>query len=130
MGAQRLEQPMDHPRSRSGILVGLAAAVGAFGAAAMMSAATAPTARADDTTVIIDALDTDLAAGQADFTAASTDFGSGGLVPGLAELFDGVNADSLAASETLIYGTLEELTGLPVTGLTPTTDVFVPANFS
>ena len=41
---------MSDTRSRSGILVGLAAAVGAFGAAAMMSAATAPTARADDFT--------------------------------------------------------------------------------
>jgi hypothetical protein len=43
------EETMSDTRSRSGILVGFAAAVGAFGAAAMMSTATA---RADGTTEI------------------------------------------------------------------------------
>jgi hypothetical protein len=40
-------------------LIGVAAAAGAFGAAAMMSAATAPTARADDFTDVINAVDGD-----------------------------------------------------------------------
>jgi hypothetical protein len=44
---------MGHKSSRA-VLVGLGAAVGAFGAAAMISAAIAPTARADDFTDIID----------------------------------------------------------------------------
>jgi hypothetical protein len=44
---------MDNNRSRTGVLVGLAAAAGAFGVAAMMSAATAPTARADAFTDMI-----------------------------------------------------------------------------
>jgi hypothetical protein len=44
-GSERLESPMRHKRSR-GLTVGLGAAVGAFPAAAMMSAATAPTTTA------------------------------------------------------------------------------------
>jgi hypothetical protein len=61
---------------RPGVLIGLAATVGTFGVAAMMSAATAPTARADDFSNIINAIDGDFTAGQADFTAAVSDFGS------------------------------------------------------
>jgi hypothetical protein len=40
-------------------LVGVAAAAGAFGVAVMMSAATAPTARADDFTDVISEVDAD-----------------------------------------------------------------------
>src|ERR1700730_3823531 len=115
LGAQRLEHPMSDTRSRSGILVAVAAAAGAFGAAAMMAAATAPTARADDTTLIIDAIQGDYAAGQADFTASFADFGSGGFVSGLAEFFDGVDEDSLAAPDNLVVGTVEALEGDPIT---------------
>jgi hypothetical protein len=50
---------MGHNRSRA-VVVGLAAAVGAVGAAAMM-AATAPPARADDLTDIVKAVDGDFA---------------------------------------------------------------------
>jgi len=104
---------MSDTRSRSGILIAVAA--GAFGAAAMMSAAAAPTARADDTTQIIEAIDGDYAAGQTDFTAAFTDFGSGAFVSGLAESFDGMDQDSLAATDNLLLGTVEAPQGDPIT---------------
>lgn len=68
----------------------------------MMASVTSPAARADDSTLIIDAIDGDFTAGQADFTSAFTDFGSGAFVPGLAEFFDGVNEDSLAAPDNLL----------------------------
>ena len=68
---------MRDTRSRSGILVAVAAAAGAFGAAAMMSAVAAPTASADDTTLIIDAIQGDYADGQADYSASLADFGPG-----------------------------------------------------
>jgi len=51
--------PMDSNRSRFGMLIGLAAAAGAFGVAVMMSAVTAPTARADDFSDVISAVDGD-----------------------------------------------------------------------
>ena len=106
---------MSDTRSRSGILIGVAAAAGAFGAAAMMSAATAPTARADDTTLIIDAINGDYAVGQADFTSAFTDFGSGDFVGGLAYTFDGIDQDSVAATDNLLLGGVEALEGDPIT---------------
>jgi hypothetical protein len=61
---------MDSNRSRFGMLIGLGAAAGAFGVAAMMSAATAPTARADAYSDIISAVDGDFAAGEAEFASA------------------------------------------------------------
>src|SRR5271166_3881800 len=57
---------MGNKRSRA-VLVGLDAAVGAVGAAAMMSAATAPTARADDFTDILNGVEGNFAAGQTAF---------------------------------------------------------------
>jgi hypothetical protein len=120
---------MSDTRSRYGVLVGLTAAVGAFGAAAMMSAAVAPTARADDTTLIIDAINDDFTVGQTDYTAALSDFGSGAFVPGLAEAFDGMNEDSLAAPDNLILGTVEALEGGPITS-SLNFDLSVPAGFA
>jgi hypothetical protein len=67
---------MSAARARSRILVGLAATAGAFGAAGMMSAATAPTARADDFSDIISAIDGDYTEGSAAFSSALSDFGS------------------------------------------------------
>ena len=58
---ERLEPPMDSNGSRTGVLVGLAAAAGAFGVAAMMSAATAPTARADEFSDIVNGVEAELA---------------------------------------------------------------------
>jgi hypothetical protein len=100
-------------RSRDGLLIGLAATVGAFGAAAMMSAATAPTARADAYSDIIASIDGDYALGQTDFTTAATYLGSN-LPVGLALLLDGVNEDSVAAPDNLLVGMVEALTNEPI----------------
>jgi hypothetical protein len=125
-----LEHSVSDTRSRSGILVGLTAAAGAFGAAAMMSAAAAPTARADDTTLIIDAIEGDYAAGQADFTTAFTDFGSGDFVSGLANTFDGMDQDSVAATDNLLLGTVEALQGDPITSSLFIGELSAPDSFA
>jgi hypothetical protein len=88
---------MDSDRSRFGILIGLGAAVGAFGVAAMMSAVTAPTARADIYTDTIAAIGQDYSDGQYAFDLASTDFTSSDLTSRLTVFFDGVNLDFLGA---------------------------------
>ena len=69
-------------RARSRILVGLAASAGAFGAAAMMSAAAAPTAHADDITDIISAVEGDYADGQSAFTPPFRNSASISFPPG------------------------------------------------
>jgi hypothetical protein len=81
---------------RAGILLGLAATAAAFGAAAVMSAIIAPTARADAYSDIVSAIDGDFTAGQASFATALTDFGSSDLSPGLAAFFSGVDDDILS----------------------------------
>ena len=101
---------MSQTKSRGGILVGLAAAAGAFGVAAMTSAATAPAARADIFTDIINAVDADFTAGQADFTAALTDFGSSDVNGGLAMLVNGIDDEFLSAPDNLYIGTVDALT--------------------
>jgi hypothetical protein len=123
-----MEHSMSDTRSR--ILVGLAAAVGAFGAAALVSAAAAPTARADDTSLIIAAIDGDYAAGQTDFTAAFTDFGSGDFVGGLADTFGGLNEDTVAAPGNLLLGTVEALEGDPITSTLLVDDLSVVDTFA
>jgi hypothetical protein len=94
-------------------LIGLIAAAGA---AAVMSAATAPTARADDFTDVINAVDGDFAAGQTYFTEAVTDFGSNQDVEGVASLFSGLNEDLLGAPISLVGGTAALLANEPVEG--------------
>jgi hypothetical protein len=102
---------MDSDRSRAATLIGVAAAAGAFGVAAMMSSATAPTARADDFTDIIAAVDSDFTAGQGDFTTAVADFDSNEFAPGLTTFFEGLDADILTAPNNLALGTVEALQG-------------------
>jgi hypothetical protein len=120
---------MADPRSRARILVGLAAAAGAFGVAAMMSAATAPIARADDFTDVITAVDGDYAAGQAALTNASTDFSNAEFAFGLAALFNAADDDSVVAPENFLIGTFEVLTNEPVS-VTSTFDWILPQDFS
>jgi hypothetical protein len=120
---------MDSYRSRAATLIGVAAAAGAFGVAAMMSAATAPTARADDFTDVINSVDADYAAGQVDFTTAFTDFSSNDLALGLAALINGSNDDALSAPDNFLIGTVELLTNESVTGSIPWS-FGVPADFS
>jgi len=96
---------------RPHLLVGLIAAAGA---AAVISAATAPDARADDFTDVINAVDGDFAAGQTYFSEAVSDFGSNQDVDGLASLFSGLNQDLLGAPISLVGGTVELLDNEPV----------------
>jgi hypothetical protein len=107
---------MSDTRSRSGILVGVAAAAGAFGAAAMMSAAVAPTARADDYTEIVANIDTLLSDGQNAFTAADTDFAGNEIAAGLQSFFNGVDDDSVGVPDTALLGTLQALAGDAIEG--------------
>ena len=119
---------MGHKKSRT-VVVGLGAAVGAFGAAAMMSAAAAPTARADDFTEIIANVQTDLTAGQSEFGFAETDFASNNLISGTAELLSALDDDFVSAPDSVLLGTVEALTNEPVTGFNPDF-VGPPANFA
>lgn len=102
---------MVHKKMRGGMLLGLAAA-------AMVSAATAPAARANDFTEIIDNVQATIAAGQADFSSALSDFGGGlsGVPDGLEELAAAVNNDSVATEEALVVGVVNALTNEPVEG--------------
>jgi len=112
---------MGHKRSRA-VLVGLGAAVGAFAAAAIISATTAPTARVDDLTDIINDVDAELAAGHTAFADASADFagGTSGVPAGLAAFFEGVDDDLFGVPDDLNVGTVDALTNQPVIG----SDVF------
>ncbi|MGB6207343.1 hypothetical protein [Mycobacterium sp.] len=101
---------MSYQTPQRAILAGLGAAAGAFGAAAMMSAAGAPTAHADDFTDTIAIVEGDLADGQTAFTTAFTDFGSNLLPDGTAQFFNGVDDDLLLAPANFLAGTVEGLT--------------------
>jgi hypothetical protein len=101
---------MANNKSRIGTLVGLVAAAGAFGFAGLMSAATAPTARADDFSDVIGAVEGDYTTGAAAFTAATEFFSDGYFVPGLSELFTGADDYGLSAPNDLLIGTIEVLT--------------------
>ena len=101
-------------RPHARILIGSAAAVCAFGFAATISAATAPTASADDFTDVINNIDDNLAAGQTDLGIAATDFSHSDVSGGLAALVDGLNDDFVSPPEQLYIGTVEVLTNAPV----------------
>ena len=109
---------MSYNRSRAATLVGSAAA-GAVGVAAMMSAVSAPSARADAYSDIINAVDADFAFGQTAFTTAATDFGSNGVALGLTSFFDGVNDDALSVPNVLLAGPIEALTNEAISPTAP-----------
>jgi hypothetical protein len=119
---------MDSNKSRTGMLVGVAAAAGAFGVAAMMSAAMAPTARADDFTEILNDVESVVGDGQIAFGDASTDFSGGDVTDGLAALLNGVDDDFVGAPDDFFVGTVDALTNEPVSvpvslfGLSPVAD--------
>jgi hypothetical protein len=104
---------MDGYKSRTGVLAGIGAAAGAFGVAVMMSAATAPTARADAFSDILSAVEADFTAGQADFATASADFGSGDPSEGLASFFSGLDDDVVGSENSVFLGTVEALLNEP-----------------
>jgi hypothetical protein len=107
---------MNSTRARARILVALAATAGAFGAAAMMSAATAPTARADDFSDIISAIDGDYTQGSAAFSSALSDFGSADFTQGFAQILDGVDDYSLSPLINLEVGAVEAYLGDAIIG--------------
>jgi hypothetical protein len=120
---------MSGAHARSRMLVGLAAATGAFGAAAMMSAAAAPAARADDITDIINAVEGDYSDGQNAFSTALSEFQINAFPTGLAALFDGVDDDSLSVTNNIAVGTVEALTNESIATSFPV--VFdVPTSFA
>jgi hypothetical protein len=87
-----------------------------LGLAAMLASATAPTARADDFTDIINSVESDLASGQASFSDASAELGSGDVDNGLAAFFSGVDDDLVGAPDSLYIGSVDALTDQPVFG--------------
>jgi hypothetical protein len=107
---------MDSNRSRFGMLIGLGAAAGALGVAALMSAAAAPTARADDFSAIVTDVEGNLAAGQTSFGEAWTDFSGGDVTDGLAAYFQGVDDDFVSAPDSVLLGTADALAGQPING--------------
>jgi hypothetical protein len=105
---------MGRERSRA-VLVGLSAAAGAFAAAAMISAAVAPTARADDFSDILANIEAEQAAAQADFSAASAEFATGtaGVPAGLTDSFEGLDDDTFGVGDDLNTGLLDSVYNVP-----------------
>jgi hypothetical protein len=100
--------------TRQRIVLGLGAAVAAFGAAAMISAATAPAAHADDfSTILADVTATEAAATTA-FATASTDLAAGNTAAGLTQLFIGLDDDLLGVPNEFQVGFVDLLQGVPV----------------
>lgn len=118
---------MSH-RPRNGIIVGFGVAIVALSAAVMMSAGSAPTARADDFTDIINIVDGEFATGQSYFDLAATDFGSADVPDGLAALLSGVNNDVFATSDSILIGTAQALTGEPIEPLNDAFEVIASPN--
>lgn len=98
------------------MLVGLTAAAGAFAAAAMISAAVSPTARADDLSDMLANIQAEQAVAQADFSAASAEFASGsaGVPAGLTDWFEGFDDDTFGVAYDLDRGSLDALYNVPV----------------
>jgi hypothetical protein len=115
---------------RSHLLIAMAAAAGAFGAAAMMTAATAPIARADDFTDTIATVEGQLADGQAVFGDAASAFSSSDIPAGTTYLFDGVNDDLFYAPNLFLAGTVEGLTNETYNLTEQVSDLLTPATFA
>jgi hypothetical protein len=94
--------------------VGLGAAAAAFGSAAVMSAAGAPTARADDFTDLQAVVAADFANAQSAFSAALFDFSSNDVSEGFANLFSSADNALLSAPDNFSVGLTDILFGQPV----------------
>lgn len=118
---------MGHKSSRA-VALGLGAAVGAFAATAMMSAATASTAHADDFSAVIADIQAEEAAAATAFATAATD---GDTAAGLSQLFIGLDDELIGVPEDLEVGTTDVLTG---TAVIPASDFEIsfatPTSFS
>lgn len=104
---------MGHTRSRA-VIIGLGTAFGAFAAAAVMSAATAPAARADDYSAIIADIQAEETAAATALATSSTDFASGDTPDGLTQLFIGLDDDLLGVPNLLEVGLVDAATGATV----------------
>jgi hypothetical protein len=96
------------------VLVGLGAAVGSFAVAAMMSAATAPTAHADDFGAVIADIQAEETAGATALANAATDFANGDSPDGLTQLFIGSDDDLIGIPNNLEVGTVDVFTNATV----------------
>jgi hypothetical protein len=115
--------------ARSRILVGLTATAGALGAASLISAAAAPTARADSFSDIISVIDGDYTQGSDAFSSALSDFGSSDFTQGFAQLVDGFDDYSLSPVYNLTVGTAEALEGDSIGG-SLAWGLFVPTDYA
>lgn len=79
----------------------------------MMSAATAPTARADAFSDIISSVEDEFTAGQAEFASASADFGSGDPSDGLSLFFSGLDDDVVGPGDSVYLQTVLVLLNEP-----------------
>jgi hypothetical protein len=113
----------------TGIVGGLVAVAGAFAVTAMVSAAIAPTAHADDLTDIITTVDAEFTGGQADIGDAFTSFGGGDVQDGLSSLFSGLDDELLSVPNSILTGSVEALTNESITGPLGFA-VFAPTSFS
>jgi hypothetical protein len=115
-------------KSRTGLLISLGAAAGAFGVAATMSAVSAPTARADDFSDIITQVEDDFGFGQTAFNSAESTFATDPSA-GLTDLVDGINDDFLSAPQDFLAGTSEAADNETL-GFVGSWDLATPSSFS
>jgi hypothetical protein len=99
---------------RSQATAGFALVGTAATAVAIMAAAFAPTARADDFSDIVTDLDAVLGAGSADLTAAAADFSAADYGDGLAATVFGLDDFLISPEEISLIGGFDALTGSPV----------------
>jgi hypothetical protein len=100
--------------TRAGLLIGLAAAAGAVGVAAMISTVGAPVAPADDFSDIISSVELDFANGLADVDVAYGDFAGADPSDGLAMFVNGLDDALVSPEEDLFIGSLDALTNQPI----------------
>jgi hypothetical protein len=101
-------------KSPRALLVGLSAAAAALGATAIVAAASAPTAHADDfSTLLADIQGTEGIAATA-FATAATDFSSGNEAAGLTNLFIGLDDSTVGVPDELQVGLVDLSTSSPL----------------
>ena len=89
------------------LLVGLSAAAAALGAATIVSAISAPTARADDFSTILADIQTTEGIAASAFTTAATDFSTGNTAAGMTQLFIGLDDDMIGVPDELRVGLVD-----------------------
>ena len=121
--------------SSRAVLIGLSAVATAFGAAAMISAAGVPTARADAFSDILADVQAEQAAATAAFTTAAADFAHNDPNDGLTQLFIGLDDELVGVPNDFQVGTIDALSNVPVIPASDfefgsTVPIATPANFT